>query len=384
MPRIRLLVLSVLIITASTQPVFLLGSSFFAIAPEFGLGPLGLGLLTAAFFLSASVSSTPLGRWVQRIGWQRAMVVNARASSILMLVIAVGARSVWVFAVLLVLAAGVYGMANPAANQALAEHTAPGRRATVFGIKHAGIPSSTLLAGFAVPAIVVSFGWRWAFVTSAILAFAVSLAVPRGVVEPSHRPEADDGVRRPMTVRWLIGLAAGSAFATWAAVALGTYLVSASVALGFSAAAAGWLQFGGSAASIGGRVVAGLVTDRIGGAGFAGVAILAGIGAVVFSALPFVAGAAFAALVVLGFMTGWGWPGLMTFTVVNANRRSAAASSAITQAGVFVGAGVGPIVLGAVIEQWSFDAGWWATAAGLAIAATVVGTVGRRLARLAA
>jgi hypothetical protein len=39
-------------------------------------------------------------------------------------------------------------------------------------------------------------------------------------------------------------------------------------------------------------------------------------------------------------------------------------------------------VLGAVIDRWSFGAGWWVTAAGLAVSSVVVGTVGRRLARL--
>ena len=33
----------------------------------------GLGVLTAVFFLTASVTSAPLGKAVERIGWQRAM-----------------------------------------------------------------------------------------------------------------------------------------------------------------------------------------------------------------------------------------------------------------------------------------------------------------------
>ncbi|MDX1447871.1 MAG: hypothetical protein R3246_02310, partial [Acidimicrobiia bacterium] len=70
----------------------------------------------------------------------------------------------------------------------------------------------------------------------------------------------------------------------------------------------------------------------------------------------------------------------MTYTVVRANRASAASASAITQAGVFVGAGGVPIVLGAVIERWSFDGAWLTAAAGLVVAALVVGAVGGRLA----
>ena len=59
------------------------------------------------------------------------------------------------------------------------DRTDPDRQATLFGAKHAGIPGSTLLAGLAVPVIVVQYGWRWAFVAAAATALAVSSA--RGI-----------------------------------------------------------------------------------------------------------------------------------------------------------------------------------------------------------
>ena len=67
----------------------------------------------------------------------------------------------------------------------------------------------------------------------------------------------------------------------------------------------------------------------------------------------------------------------MTYTVVNANRKTVATSSAITQAGVFVGAGLGPLLLGAVIERWSFDGAWLTAAAGLVISSLLIGWLGR-------
>ncbi len=176
----------------------------------------------------------------------------------------------------------------------------------------------------------------------------------------------------PLSTRRLVGLGAGSALATWAAISLSTYLVAAAVDVGFTESAAGLLLFAGSAASITGRIVAGLATDRVGSPGFgAFVALVAG-GAVVFALLPVTSGALFAVLILLAFATGWGWPGLMTYTVVNANRGSVAASSAITQAGVFVGAGVGPLVLGWVADEMSFDAVWLVVTAALAGSALIV------------
>lgn len=376
----RLLAGAILIVTVSTQPVFLLGAGFLRIGPELGFGPAGLGVLTALFFLAASAASTPMGRVVERIGWQPAIRVNAIASSAVSLLIALTARDTVVLGGFLVLGGCVYGLANPAANQALADHVDPRRRALIFGLKHAGIPSSTLVAGLAVPALILSVGWRWAYVAAAGLALTVAAGVPRRTLAPTAGRFAVD-VRRivaPMTPKLLTALAAASTLATWAAIALSTYLVAAAVDIGFSESAAGLLLFAGSAASIGGRVLAGAATDWMGGRGFGAIAVLTGVGAGVFVAVAFAGGAVFGALVLAAFATGWGWPGLMTYTVVNANSGSAASSSAITQAGIFVGAGLGPIVLGAIIDTASFAASWLAVAVALAAASVSVAWVGRR------
>lgn len=378
----RLIAVAIAVVVVSTQPVFLLGAAFLRIGPEFGFGTTGLGALTAAFFLTASAASAPLGRVVQRIGWSRAMRLNVAVSGVLLILIATVARSLPVLAVLLVLAGVVYGFANPAANQALAEHVDPRRRALVFGLKHAGIPSSTLVAGLALPVVVLSGGWRLAYGLAAMGAVLVFLLVPvEGASAVPSPPPVDMDRRRyvvPMGPALLVGLAAGAALATWAAISLSTYLVAAAVDRGFSEAAAGWLLFTGSASSIAGRVVAGHVTDRIGGRGFAAVAALTGSGVAVFSLIAWLHGPLFAALVLLAFATGWGWPGLMTYTVVNANAGTAAASSGITQAGIFVGAGLGPIVLGWVADSVGFDAVWLVVAGALLVSTIVVTLVGAR------
>ncbi len=378
-----LLPLSVGVVTLSTQAVFLLGASFVQIGPEFDIGPLGLGMLTAAFFLTAAATSAPLGRWVQRIGWQRAMVVNLRVTASVLVAIPLFAREVWTLALLLVVGAAIYGSSNPAANQALADHTGVARQATIFGAKHAGIPASTLLAGLAVPIVVARHGWRWAFVAAAALAVIASFLVPRGALaDPVDSTTPTRGVDtvRGTSTRDLLGLALGSSFATWGAVALGTYLVSATVAAGFTPSQAGLLQFVGSAVSIGTRIVVGAVTDRTGGRGFGGIVVLATCGAAAFALLPLAAGPGYLILVVVAFATGWGWPGLMTYTVVRVNRASAARASSITQAGVFLGAGGVPILLGAIIERWSFDGAWITAAGGLVVAAVIVASVGGRVA----
>lgn len=369
--QLRLLFLSVAIVTVSTLPVFLTGAAFFQIGPELGIGRFGLGVLTAAFFLTASASSARLGRWVQRVGWRRAMRVNVLASSGVVALVAPLAGNAWQLGALLVAAAVMYGSANPAANLALARHTDPGRTATVFGLKHAGIPTSTLLAGLAVPVLVVRFGWRPAFLAAAVLALMVWPLIPHEDREPEAAEHPERDARMPLHRRELRRLSVVAALGAVAAVALGTFMVTASLDQGISEAAAGWLQFAGSGASIIARVGAGLIVDRQGGV-FTGLVSLLGAGAIVFALLPLTAGAFFVVGVLAAYATGWGWPGLMTASVVGADRDLAASTSAITQAGVFVGAGGGPLVLGLVADRWSFAPMWLLVSLCLLVA-TVLG-----------
>lgn len=107
-----------------------------------------------------------------------------------------------------------------------------------------------------------------------------------------------------------------------------------------------------------------------------------GSGAAIFATLTFAAGAWFAVVVVLAYATGWGWPGLMTAAVVGSDRSTAASSSSITQAGVFVGAGGGPLFLGLVVEYQSYDMMWWIVAGALTLSALLARSVGLRRDRI--
>ncbi|RPI26329.1 MAG: MFS transporter, partial [Actinobacteria bacterium] len=286
-------------------------------------------------------------------------------------------------ALLLIVGGAVYGFTNPALNKALAERVDPGRRALVFGLKHGAIPASTLLAGLAVPLLIVTIGWRPTYAVAALLTPAVWLLTrrhPRPVPEVEGAGTSGRGMK-PLNRRMLTGLALAGTLATGGAVSLGTFLVAAAVDRSFSESAAGLLLFAGSAASIAARIAVGAASDARRGSGFAGVVTLMGCGAVVFFLMPAAGGAVFALLVLAAFATGWGWPGLLTFTVVNANAGTAAVSSAVTQSGVFFGAGVAPVVLGWVIDRRSFGASWILVACLLLAAAAVVAGVGLRAAR---
>ncbi len=368
-------------VMVSTLPVFLTGASFHQLQEEIGLTATSLGAVTAAFFLTASLTSAPLGRLVERIGWRTAMRINCVVSSVVVVMIPLFVYSPTSLGGLLVASGAAYGFTNPAANHSLAQGAAPGRRGVVFGLKHAGIPASTLVAGAAVPLLVLTIGWRPTFalaIVVAVIAWALIHFEPES--STGHSPSNDTRAPvRPLTSRQLVILAVGSAFATWAAVFLGQFLVAGAVDASLSESQAGVLLFVGSGASITARVVAGLMADRRVSAGFRGVSLMMALGALTFVAVSGATGWAFALVVVAAFSLGWGWPGLMTYAVVNANPRSAAASSAVTQAGIFFGAGVGPLVLGWVVDTSSFKTAWRLVATLLLVAASIVFAVGLRV-----
>jgi predicted MFS family arabinose efflux permease len=375
----RRLILAILLVALSTQPTFLVAASFLQLQQDIGLTTTALGALTAAFFLTAAMTSTPLGRLVDRIGWQRAMQINVAGSAVVLVLMATVARSFSVLLVLLVVAGAFYGFANPAANKSLAERVDPSRRALIFGLKHAGIPASTLLAGLALPLIIVRWSWPAAFGAALLLVPVVwfLIASDRESTEPIPAVDEPGRGARPLTVWDLATLAGAAALCTTAAMSLSVFLVEASVEeASLSESTAGVLLFAGSLASIAGRMTAGVVTDRAHGRGFASLVVLMGTGSLVFFLLPMSTGAGFFVLVLAAFATGWGWPGMMTFTVVNANTESVAASSSITQAGIFLGAGTGPVLLGLVIDATSFHTSWLVVAAALLVAATIVTVVG--------
>ncbi|MDH3306118.1 MAG: MFS transporter [Acidimicrobiia bacterium] len=374
----RLVAASILVVTVATQPAFIAASTIAQAGPEIGYTAKTLGYLTAAFFLTASASSRLVGRFVEQFGWRRAMLVNAIGAAAVLATIAMFVDSVPGLAVALIIAGAFYGTANPAANLALARVIPSDRRGLIFGLKHAGIPTSSLLAGIAVPAVALTVGWRWAFGISALLAVGVAWLIPPQNDGVRHERSTSSPARGDMAARWLALLSLGSAFATVSAIALGTFHVDAALSLGFGEGAAGNILALGSLASILARASYGALADRRRSDGLHWVAILMAVGALTFAGLGYTQGGWFVVATIVGFSTAWGWPGLFTFGVVQANQGRPAGSTAVTQAGIFLGAGLGPAGLGWIIDNVSYEAAWLTVAACLTVASVLVTIVTRK------
>lgn len=91
---------------------------------------------------------------------------------------------------MLLLALALGGVANSLAqigtNGTLAQVVPRHRRGLAFGVKQAAIPAATLLAGFALPVVGLTLGWRASFAAAAGLAVFYIAFVPR----PTQRTRA--------------------------------------------------------------------------------------------------------------------------------------------------------------------------------------------------
>ncbi|MFS0825769.1 MFS transporter [Pseudomonas phoenicis] len=202
---------------------------------DLGIAREHLGWLTTSAFGLAALLSPWAGTWVQRIGSRRGLL-----ALFLLVALSFGLLAVlpgFAGVVVALLFCGVaQALANPATNQAIAQASeAP--KATLVGIKQAGVQVSALLAGLLLPSLSGWLGWRMALACWAplalLLAAWVMLRLPTAAqtAKPSLRLSAPNGwLRRLMAIQACAGLCL-SAFITF----FGVYASS----LGVSAASIG-------------------------------------------------------------------------------------------------------------------------------------------------
>ena len=359
-------------------PAFLTGALAVGMRADLRFGPAALGLGVSWFFVTASVSATPMGQLVERLGTRRSLMVGATASGMALLTISLAPSFPWILAGM---TAGGIGNAitQPAVNASLSRRIPLARLGLAFGVKQSAIPMATLLGGLAVPTLAVLLGWRGAFgVATGAAAMAVVVAWRGGdagggtPVRPTRRR-----VRDMPEVRSLAILGVGGLLGAAAATSLGVFLVDAAVVGGMQEARAGLLFALVSACGLVARVTLGWYADvRPARSRYGTIAVLLSIGAPGYVLLTlgstplYLVGAFFA------YGAGWAWPGLFHFAVVSQNPVSPAAATGVVQTGMSLGAGLGPLVFGWVAERAGYETAWFVAAA-LSLASAAVLLAGR-------
>ena len=360
----------------ASLPVFLLGGLAVLVRDELGFSEVQLGLAASAFFTVAALTAVAAGRVAAWTGAWAATVLAAGLSAAALVAMAVAPT----YAVLL-LALALGGVANSLAqlgtNGMLAEVVPRHRQGLAFGVKQSAIPAATLLAGFGLPLVGLTLGWRVIFAAGGLLAVVYLLVAPRPArrAAPARGTAAGAG---EVPVRPLAVMAVAAALSAGAANGFAAFLVESAVAIGLTATAAGVLLGTGSAFGIAARVLVGWLADRRSGGYLTVITVMMAGGAVAMALFATGTPAAYYVGTVLVFAFGWSWPGLLTFAVVRLNPAAPAVATGYTQTGVFAGGATGPLVFGLLVSTGGYVLAWSAAALAM-LAASVFMFLGRRM-----
>ena len=369
--RSSLVISATVMATVSTVlPGFLIGAMSVQVSAEMGVSEAAYGWGLGSFFGAAMLGSILLGRLSQRIGALSQMTLALGLSAAAQLALAATARSFGAVIGFLVVA-GLCNAANQASvNLALAQARLP-RLGLAVSIKQSGLPTATLLAGFAVPALALTVGWRWAYVASAGFALA-SLMMARAAAGSSTPRAAANGASAPKSSsRDLFGAAAVGAFLAFSAGSLNAWGVGSGVDAGLGEGAAGLFLSLGAATGITLRLICGWVSDTMRARPFMVGGVTAMVGSAGMALLALRSPGFHVAAMLLAFGAGWIWPVFTNFGIVRANPEAAGAATGVTQMGIYVGVFAGPLSTGWIIEHSGYPLMWLAVAASSVIGATI-------------
>jgi MFS family permease len=362
--------------TVTKLPVFLLAAFAVLVRDNVSVTVTQLGAVAAIFFASTALVSIPGGLLAHRIGARPTLRLAVTVTAVSLGGAAL-AQTWWQIAALMALAGAANGSSEPAANLAIAVGVGRSRQGIAFGIKQSAAPMTTLLAGFSLPLLGVTLGWRWTFALGAILSLAAMFMVPRISTPATDRTALDDS-RRGSPTSALLVLACAFGCGTAAATATASFLVATAVEDGYGLGAAGVLLAVSSALAIITRGVAGWSADRRVGRHLPVVACMLALGGVGLGLLTIGSVAATAVGAGLAFAFGWGWTGLLVFAVARLNIDRAATATSLLLLGGAAGAAVGPLAFGVVVDLVSFRSAW-ALAAATCVLAAALCMAGRRM-----
>jgi MFS family permease len=357
-------------------PAFLTASLASRIPDDFALGNSGVGLAIAVFHVMCALSSTPAGRLVERIGPVVGMRIAAAATAATCLAIATLAQSAFSLTALLVVGGLANAFGGPSVSVLLKREVATRRQGLAFGAQQSGATLASLLAGLALPAVAIPFGWRWAFLAVAALALLAAAAAPGGATATPRVETAS----RPRGLTSVHALAVAAALASAAGVGFISFLILYAVHSGMSQAAAGLLLGAVSLAATVSRISVGLLADRRGQEPLRPVATMLALSISGYLLLMAGEPALIVVAALLAGSFGWAWPGGLTLAVVQRSPGAPGWAVGVLMAGLFSGAIAGPLAIGVLAEHERFTLAWAACAACALLAAATITATQRRAA----
>jgi predicted MFS family arabinose efflux permease len=382
-PRVRIIVL--IMVAQTVTNVGPLGVPAIAslIRADLGLTLAQAGSFLSMYYIGPSLISLPAGTLVDRWGVKR-MLVLGQVLTAVGLLFASTAHSYIAFILLLIAAGFGYGVLNPTSTKAVMAWSPPAHRATLVGFKQVGLPLGGMLGAALLPALALALGWRTALVASAAVIAAGAIASvfvyhdPPDLALPAAAPGARGTVISVLTSRdlWLLSLAAGI-FAAMQTVWMSYLVLYLQGVVGLTLLAASRFlalaQFGGML----GRVLFGMLSDRLFGGRRRMPLVLAGVGStactlLILSTGPSASTLGLAALTVVFGVVGIGWNGVQhTWLAELAGSRAAGTAVGLGLAVSSAGVTLGPLLFGHVLQVTGSYRWPW-----LGLAAAMVGALG--------
>ena len=238
--------------------------------PALGVPADWIGYYIAIVYFGSMVGTLVAGGWIARFG-------PLRMSQLGLLLAGCGLLAGGSGLMPLVAAGGFlvglgYGPGTPASSQILLRASPPRLLAMTFSLKQTGVPLGAAIAGAAVPALLLAFGWQWAAVVLGACCFALAIAIQpaRHRYDGGRDPQAPAslrGVFRPLVMLReprLAEMAVASFIFGGVQITLVAYLVTfLTQSFAMSLVLAGLVMAVSQLASVAGRVLWGVVADRV-------------------------------------------------------------------------------------------------------------------------
>lgn len=377
---------------SASLPPFVVGTLSIQIGQDIDFVVADLGLAVATYYLVSALLSPFGGRVVVALGPILALRLTAAGSSVGLAIVGLAGS-----APIIILALAFLGIPNsfvqPASNQLLAT-VEPRHRGLTFGLVQSAIPLSALTGGVLLAIFGDPDRWRWGLGTVVVLTLLTQLVIPTAVRRTSSGrtslPDAVPSITAP-TPRtpaagplpggsWLIlGIVTGAFLASVAATTLPSFVATTGEGLNLSSSTIAAAQISGSLGCIAVRILAAWHGGRRSGPAMLTIVVwLLAFGAGGYLLIAWGTPWAFVVGVFVAYTLGWGWNGLFNLSVTHARPGRIAATTGLTQGGVFFGGVCGPLMFTAVSGSYSPSSGWAAIAAIALVSAASIEFARRR------
>ena len=379
------LLLPGLITILLTAPSVLPGALAFAIREDLELSVSMVGAAVSGFYLLSTIgarAAVPLTRRFDPLTITRACLLTTAMcvppSAIL--------GTTWALVAGCLIAGAANGLATPSANMLIALTVPERRRGLAFGIRVSAVPAAAGLCALA-SYLVATYDFPW---PSAYLAYAAAclagIAFTFLASSTGLRPVGEGGSTGRIGTRGgtLHVLAAGGLLASIACSATSPFLVDGLIAGGADPGAAALLLGLSAWVGVSARIIVGIVADRVPGAvlHLASAAILLVAGSAGMLILGSGRGTAVLAIgTLLTFALGWAWPGLLHHATLTVHHTQMARATTALQTGTYIGALIGPLGFGLIVEHLSFTWAWSGYATMLLASAAMLTIASRRVKR---